>query len=216
MGPLTLEISRGLEDDRSVTDRGHLADELKAKSRSSVLAAELRCILGTLGLILSRVLAMPRHNVGAVVRFGDGSHSRIYRETAMRQPAGDDLVLIAVTFRLRLLGRSRFAHWLFRRESLLNTFLFAAHTGFHSKLWLTDLETGFYRGIYEWQGRDAAQEYAETLRVVLHPWVLNGSFDYRIIEGASRAEYLEGSPGSEAVRGDDGWWRPVSASRVLV
>lgn len=181
-----------------------------------MLAIELRCILGTLGLILNGVLAMPRQNVDAWVRFGDGSRSRVYRETAMRERTGDDLVLIAVRFRLRLLRRSRFGHWLFRRESLLNTILFAAHTGFHSKLWLTDLETGFYRGIYEWQGRGAAQEYAETLRVVLHPWVLNGSFDYRIIEDTSRADYLEGSPGSDPVRGDQGWWRPVSASRVLV
>ena len=84
-------------------------------------------------------------------------------------------------------------HWLFRLESLLNTVLFAAHRGFQTKLWLTDRDTGYYRGIYEWEGADAAVEYAETLRVVLKPWVQDGSFAYRVIEGQSRDDYLDGA-----------------------
>ena len=80
-------------------------------------------------------------------------------------------VMLAVRFRLRFIGSSRLGHALFRFESLFNTLLFAAHRGFHSKLWLTDPTTDYYRGIYEWEDEESAIEYAETLRIVLAPWV---------------------------------------------
>lgn len=172
-----------------------------------VLWAETRCVLATLGMLARNEIAQPRANVGGVVSFSDGTVSEIYRETAMRQRRFDDLVLLAVRFRLRLIGLSRVWHFLFRVESLLNTLLFAAHRGFQTKLWLTDRDTGYYRGIYEWQSRADAVEYLETLRVVLAPWALTGTFAYEIVEGVSRTDYLSGC--LEA--GPDGdWWRPVN------
>jgi len=210
---LTLATVRALEKDRDVTT-GHCHDRPDTparKGRMQVLGAELGCVLRTLALLLRGALAMPRRNVGLPLRFADGTRSLVYRETAMRHRSDADLVLIAVRFRLRLIGSSRLGHWLFRRESLLNTFLFAAHPGFQTKLWLTDLRTGVYRGIYEWQGRQQAEEYAETLRVVLQPWVLSGSFSYRIVEGLSRNDYLEGGGHMKSARSCDGWWVPVPA-----
>ncbi len=194
-----------------VTDRrADLAPTPAPKGRLAVLFAEIRCVLGTLGLLGRGALAQPRENVGRVVEFADGTQSRIYRETVMRGRADDGLVLLAVRFRLRLIGSSRLGHWLFRRESVLNTVLFAAHDGFQTKLWLTDSSTMYYRGIYEWQGRVSAEEYAETLRVVLQPWVERGSFAYRVIENHSRQDYLGGlvadGEGSSPV--GEGWWIP--------
>jgi hypothetical protein len=151
--------------------------------------------------------------VGRSIVFADGTRSVVYRETTMRARHHDNLVLIVVRFRLHLIGASRVAHWLFRVESLLNTLLFAAHPGFETKLWLTDRQTGYYRGVYEWRGHPEAVEYAETLRVVLRPWVERGSFDYQVVEGVSRADYLNGVSTEPAHRSGEGWWRIGASAR---
>ena len=124
--------------------------------------------------------------------------------------------MLAVRFRLRFIGSSRVGHALFRFESLFNTLLFAAHRGFHTKLWLTDRDTGFYRGIYEWEDEDSAIKYAETLRVVLAPWAQEGTFAYRVIQGARRPDYLKGRiPASVDISREDEWWMPVATGVVL-
>jgi len=126
------------------------ADGGAAKSRTSVLIAETRCVARTLLLLARNEIGLPKENRARRIVFADRSRSDVYRETAMRRRTHQGLVLIVVRFRLRLIGSSRLAHWLFRLESLFNTLLFAAHRGFQTKLWLTDRDTGYYRGIYEW------------------------------------------------------------------
>jgi FAD binding domain len=59
-----------------------------------------------------------------------------------RGATADPCVLV-VEFRLRAVRRR--GHAVFRRESLLNTPLFAGFPGFVSKLWLADDERGRYR-----------------------------------------------------------------------
>lgn len=177
----------------------------------SVLAIEIRCAISTLALIARGKLAQPNDLVDSNIEFTDGSVSRIYRETSMRDLETTPQVMLAVRFRLRFIGSSRLGHALFRFESLFNTLLFAAHRGFHSKLWLTDPTTDHYRGIYEWEDKESAIEYAETLRIVLAPWVATGSLAYRIMSGVSRPDFLEGRfpyPVDE----DDRWCSPVRAS----
>jgi len=63
-------------------------------------------------------------------------------------------------------------------------------------------------------GHDAAVEYAETLRVVLRPWVQARSFAYRIIEGRSRDDFLEGVEPEEPPAADEGWWLPTRRPAV--
>jgi hypothetical protein len=157
---------------------------------------------------------MPREMVGREIVFADGTRSAIYRETAMRDVGTSPQVMLTVRFRLRLIGSSTVGHALFRFESLFNTLLFAAHLGFHTKLWLTDRATDYYRGIYEWQDPESAEAYAEILRVVLSPWVEIGSFAYRIIEGTPRPEFLSGQvlPDSSYVP-EDLWWLPQRSLR---
>jgi hypothetical protein len=181
------------------------------KSVLTVLAIETRCAISTLGLIARRQLAQPNDLVKSQIEFADGSISRIYRETTLLDLETTPQVMLAVRFRLRFIGSSRLGHALFRFESLFNTLLFAAHRGFHSKLWLTDPTTDYYRGIYEWEDEESAIEYAETLRIVLAPWVERGSLAYRIMSGVSRPDFLEGRfpyPVDE----DDRWCSPARAS----
>lgn len=174
---------------------------------------EVGCVLQTMVLMVRGRIGMPGGEVGRSVRFADGTTSMVYRETTLRTGPGADAVLLVVRFRLRLIGTNRFGHALFRFESLFNTVLFAAHRGFRTKLWLTDTSTGFYRGIYEWEGADRAAAYAEVLRVVLAPWVAAGSFGYRIVEGPDREAFLQGNLGIAAEDFPGGlWWLPVDGS----
>jgi hypothetical protein len=181
------------------------------RSVLSVLAIEIRCAISTLALIARHKLGQPNDLVDSHIEFADGSVSRIYRETRMRGLETAPHVMLAVRFRLRFIGSSRLGHALFRFESLFNTLLFAAHHGFHSKLWITDRKTDYYRGIYEWEDEKSAIEYAETLRIVLAPWVQRGSLAYRIMSGVSRPDFLEGRL-PFPVHEDDRWCSPVRAS----
>jgi hypothetical protein len=65
-------------------------------------------------------------------------------------------------------------------------------------------------GIHEWEGAEAAVEYAETLRVVLEPWVQKASFAYRVIEGHSPDDYRGGATVAESLRTGVAWWLPGS------
>lgn len=183
-------------------------DRVVTPSRLLVLLTEMRCLFATLVMVGRNRIRMPRTLVGRSVSFADGTTSTVYRETALRSYSSNDPVILVVRFRLRLIARSRFWHALFRFESLFNTLLFAGHPGFETKLWMTDLDTGFYRGIYEWDGADAAARYAENLRVVLEPWVERSSFGYRIVPFPDRSRYLDGE---HPIRnGDEGaWWLPT-------
>ncbi len=178
----------------------------------SVTLTELRCAATTVVLLLRRRLVLPTGEVGRRIRFGDGTKSTIFRETRLLGATATEPVLIVVRFRLRLLGLNRTTHALFRAESLLNTPLFAGQPGFCSKLWLTDLATGFYRGIYEWDGADSARRYGETLRVVLAPYTQRNSFAYRVLPGQSRQEFLAGQTPNEASPPADRWWLPLAQS----
>jgi hypothetical protein len=180
----------------------------------TVVRAELRCVLATLSLLVRGQIRMPREMVGREIMFADGTRSEIYRETAMRDVGTPPRVMLAVRFRLRLIGSSRVGHALFRFESLFNTVLFAAHRGFHTKLWLTDRVTNYYRGIYEWQDAGSAAAYAEVLRVVLSPWVQTGSFAYRVVDRVRRHEFLEGQAVPDSSEPpEDLWWLPGRSIR---
>ena len=82
-------------------------------------------------------------------------------------------------------------HAAFRRESLLNTPLFAGFPGFVSKLWLADDDLGRYRGLYEWDDPLLAENYARTLWRVLALVSVPGSIHYVVLPGLRRDEVLE-------------------------
>lgn len=202
-----------MHNDGKVMSRIHETQPARI-AHVKVLLDELRCVLSTLSLLVRGHICMPRDMVGREIAFADGTRSEIYRETAMRHLGAPPRVMLAVRFRLRLVGSSRVGHALFRFESLFNTLLFAAHPGFHSKLWLTDPVTNYYRGIYEWRDPEYAAAYAEILRVVLSPWIQTSSFAYRVIDRISRSEFLEGQvvpDSSETLK--DLWWLPERSAR---
>ncbi|GAA2017939.1 hypothetical protein GCM10009740_01880 [Terrabacter terrae] len=179
--------------------------------RPEAWAAVGRCIGTSAGMLARRQVAFPVTELGRRITFADHSTSRVYRDTTVARPATEPCFL-AVSFRLRRV-RGR-AHAWFRAESLLNTPLFVGFPGFTSKLWLAHDEHGRYRGLYEWDGPDRAEQYARSLWHVLALVSEPRSIDYRVVPGLRRADILADPgvlgpwfPGEEAA-----WWRVVAVT----
>jgi hypothetical protein len=175
--------------------------------------AVARCVLTAAGLLLRHRVSRPREWLGVRVRFADGTSSTVYRETALEPPRPEQPCVLVVKFRLRLVRG--FGHRLFRWMSMANTPLFIGFPGFVAKLWMAHDQQGVYRGVYQWDGPDAAQAYARSLWRVLALVSEPGSIDYRVLPGQWRDELLVRAAGpdlqQEAQPGD--WWRPVGVDR---
>jgi hypothetical protein len=163
--------------------------------------------VATAGLLWRRELVHPRTHVGRPLLFADGTRSVVYRETVRVGQATSEPTLLVVRFRLRLLGRNPLLHAAFRVESMANTPLFAGFAGFRSKLWCTDLATGFYRGVYQWNNGVLARNYAQTLCPLLAALSDPGTVSYHVEPATWRDEFLRRPPTPVADSATDGWWR---------
>lgn len=159
----------------------HLARTLRAFGSSAVVTGVL---------LARRQLRLPRRHVNRELTFTDGSTSRVYRETVRPGTATAEPVLLIVRFQLKLVGHSRVMHAMFRAVSILNTPLFAGFPGFRSKLWATDLRTGVYRGVYEWDGAERAEDYATTLSRLLHVVSVRDSVQHHVEPHVHRDAFL--------------------------
>lgn len=191
---------------------------LPPPSRADAARAVGRSAATTARLLASRRLAQPEEYVGTRLTFADGSVSSVFRETALRAPDPVDPAVLVVAFRLRFIGRVDAAHAVFRTTCIVNTPLFAGFPGFGSKLWLTDVDTGVYRGVYQWQGAREAEEYALALTRVLELVSVPGSVRHHVVPGVRREAYLHhphdalGAAGT--TRSEDWWWRLAEPAHV--
>jgi hypothetical protein len=171
----------------------------------AALRALAGCMANTGRLLWQRRMHLPRERVGMQLRFADGTSARVYRETAVdRGPTLDPCVLI-VEFRLRAVRGG--GHAAFRLESMLNTPLFAGFPGFVSKLWLADDERGRYRGVYEWDGPQLAEDYARALWRVLALVSVQGSVHYVVLPRLRRDMLLDRPALGADVGESAAWWR---------
>lgn len=165
-----------------------------------------RSAVKTVRLLAGGRLRSPHAWLGRRLTFADGTTSVVFRETAAVGMAVADPAVLVVQFRLRLICTNRLAHALFWRECLLHTPLFAGFPGFRTKLWLSDLQTGVYRGVYEWDGADRAVAYAETLARLLRLVSQRGYVRYHVVPGLRRNDLPAGMAGSNGRE----WWRLVA------
>jgi hypothetical protein len=84
-----------------------------------------------------------------------------------------------------------------------------------SKLWLDHDEQDRYRGVYEWDGPEAAEHYARSLWRVLDLVCPPHAVQYMVLPCVRRADVLEKPERFESVTpAADGteWWRLVEVS----
>ncbi|MGZ4630421.1 hypothetical protein [Oryzihumus sp.] len=171
-----------------------------------------RCALNTATLTARRSIHQPRRHVGLELHFADGHAPRVYRETVIDRPPTRDPTVLVVCFRLRAVrGRG---HDLFRLESELNTPLFVGFPGFVSKLWLAHDASGQYRGLYEWDDADLAEDYVRALWWVLALVSHRDSIHYSITPGLRRDQLLH-DPEAAGQDGVPAWARLTAAVRSI-
>lgn len=157
-------------------------------SGSNALRSIATSALRFVSLVLTARIFQPRCNVGSYLTFTNGNTARVFRETVVDCDRHELPAVLVVEFRLR--GVHGLAHKLFEAESLLNTPLFAGFPGLISKLWLAADENEVYRGIYEWDGAQLAESYAQAICMLLSLVCEPGSVNYRITRNMKRGEYL--------------------------
>ncbi|MFG1912352.1 hypothetical protein [Kribbella sp. NPDC048928] len=172
----------------------------------AAFAAVARSIATTARLLMQRRIHHRQEHLGNYLRFADGTKSRVYRETVVDRAAVTDPCVLVVAF--RLYGVHGRGHAFFRWESLVNTPLFVGFPGFVSKLWLANDAYGVYRGVYEWDGPDAAKAYARALWRVLELVSVPGSIRYHVVPSLHRDQLLADPPTLPA--DNETWWRPVA------
>ncbi len=160
-----------------------------------------------MALLARRRISQPKRRLGTVLRFGDGTRGRVYRETVVEAAPGDAPAVLVVAFRLR--GVHGLGHPLFRAESLLNTPLFVGFPGFVSKLWLAHDDKEVYRGFYQWNGAQLADAYVRALWWVLALVSVRESIRYAVLPDLRRDDVLADPTALETVAPghDDAWWR---------
>jgi len=183
-----------------------LAQNQAPLGKRAALAALIRCVVSTARLLWQHRIHLPSERVGLQFSFANGTSARVYRDTVMDRGATQDPCVLVVEFRLRLVRG--WGHALFRWESPLNTPLFVGFPGFVSKLWMTCDERGGYRGIYEWDGPQQAEDYARALWRVLALVSVRGSIRYQVLPGLRRSDLPLPAEAADAAA----WWCPVKVS----
>jgi len=198
-------------DPRHDAGVGTLADS-RPLPRAAAWRAVARCVGRTLVMLARRDLRLPEENLGRRIRFADGTTGMVYRETRVDRPPPEQPCVLVVSFRLRRVRG--WGHRVFEVESLLNTLLFAGFPGLVSKLWMAHDDHGTYRGLYEWDGPRAAEDYARALWRVLELVSETGSIDFRVLPDLRRDEVLTDPSrlDGHAKTEPQAWWRVVGAA----
>ena len=141
----------------------------------------------TLRLIATGKLHRICHRAGDQVSLADGRRFVVFRATSCSASEGvaddDENMSLEVWFHLRFVpSHARVRRFLFERESILNTLLFAGFPGYMTKLWMVDPVTNDYAGLYSWSGRRNAERYATYITTLLGPLSTPGSVGHRLIE----------------------------------
>jgi hypothetical protein len=166
-----------------------------------VLVEMAVCAARTAALLLGRHLHIDRLQVdvtgaGPTIELDDGRVFTVYRDTSCDVAWDGEEVTLLVWFHLKATSAtSRWRAWLFERESILNTALYAGFPGYRRKRWMVDRTTGDYAGLYAWCGRREAQTYARYITAVLRPLSVPGSVGFAIPGDPDRdTEVTEGAP----------------------
>ncbi len=131
-------------------------------------------------LVTAGNLRLLKDRKGRAYHISEHGEYRVFRETVSTQEYADKPVVIVIGFRLKLIGNSGFLHWLFQKVCIFTTPFWCGFNGFKIKLWMVKTKGSNYLGIYEWAGKDNAQNYVDWLIRILKPLSRPESVWYKI------------------------------------
>ena len=133
-------------------------------------------------LALAWSIHIKKNRLGSVYQVRDNEVFTVFRETVSDANYLENEVTLVVGFRLKLIKKNAFFHFLFQRVCILNTPIWVGFKGFKTKLWMVDAISKNYLGIYRYQGRENAEGYAEYITSILRPFSTKGSIWFEIID----------------------------------
>ena len=148
------------------------------------LASDIaRCAVRTCALLARGHLHLDRTHINATAVIPQARAYTIFRESRCDVAYAEASVTLAVWFTLRFVPEgARARRWLFERESICNTLLFAGCEGYVRKLWMVDPRTSEYAGLYTWAGASSAERYGRYITSILRPLSAPGSCGHAVID----------------------------------
>jgi hypothetical protein len=141
--------------------------------------------------MLSGKLMLIKERKGLILEINGKGNYKVFRETRLVAKSEDEPIVLVVGFRLKLIGSNRVSHYLFQRICIITTPFWSGLPGFYVKLWMVDPQTKNYAGIYEWKGKDNAEEYVRLLLPVLRFFSVKGSVWSVLYANQQLDEYLK-------------------------
>ena len=152
-------------------------------TEDTTLRLALHCVRRVIGLLARHELHLHHDRLGETVHTPDGRPFVVYRESSCSEPCDGEPITMAMWFHLRWMPPgARLRAYLFERESIFNTILYAGFEGYRTKLWTFNHATNDYAGFYTWRGRDEAERYARYAMAMLGPISVPGSLGYAITD----------------------------------
>ncbi len=156
----------------------------------NVLNLVLISVVNFLFLVFSNSLHLRRDRLRHEYRIDSAGTYSVFRETVSNRDFPEKSVVLVVGFELKFIDSIEFFHWIFQKLCIVTTPFWSGFPGFKIKLWMVDTKAYKYLGIYEWQGRQNAQTYADALIKILSPLSTPMSVWHKIITNQSLEEYL--------------------------
>jgi hypothetical protein len=149
----------------------------------------LSCLLVTAGYLLRGRIRRGTQNIGQVVTMAGGERFIIFRHLTLqtdpdRAPAG--MPVLVARFRFAR-GSQKINRW----ASLLPVPLIVGFPGFREKVWMSDADTGYWQGVYQWESDAAAEEYRKSfVLAVMNRRAARGTVSCRVVTHGSLSDYI--------------------------
>lgn len=145
------------------------------------------CFLVANAKLLTGRVHFPKEHVGKVLEMDDGMRFIVFRHAHLRGPVLKSPAIFIARFRF-----ARFNHKTNRRLSLMPIPLIAGFPGFADKLWMVNLETGFWQGVYQFESVEAVEAYQRSFVLgLMNRRAEQGSLNTSILPSTSLQAFLD-------------------------
>lgn len=117
-------------------------------------------LIATISLFIRGKVKFDRAVVGRVITMPDGARFTVFRRVIIAVPGGAPEPEAFFWVRFKPKGMGIRANIRFSRLPMM---VFMGFTGFRSKYWAVDYETGLCQGLYEWQRVEDARSYSRSI-----------------------------------------------------
>lgn len=130
----------------------------------------------------------PKEYMGKIFTMEDGEQFTVFRHLIIDKKNISDTALAVFKVRFQF---AKLPLQINKRLSLFPTPFLIGQPGFRQKIWTIN-EKGFFQGIYQWQSKEFAEKYPESIIFkMMTKRSASGTLSYEIIPDTLLYEYVE-------------------------